>query len=358
MKPLAQRLKDQIREAGPLTIAQFMAACLYDPQHGYYARAPRIGAEGDFITAPVISQMFGELIGLWCVHEWDAMGRPPAFHWIELGPGTGALIADAWRATRVEPAFRAAARLHLVEVSPALRIEQARALARLGAQPRWHDALEDVPLGPSLMVANEFFDCMPIRQFVRESEGWRERLVGLSDAGDLSFGLLQPPLREGDPMIPPSLIDAPQGAIAEHAPGLAPMIDLIAARLRAAPGRALVIDYAGDGSGDTLQAVRAHQKESPLAAPGEADLTARVDFTALKILARASGLGVAGAATQGDFLRTLGLDQRAQALAEAHPDRAERIAREHARLTGPDQMGALFKVLCLSSPVLPPPAGL
>ncbi|MEJ0060220.1 MAG: SAM-dependent methyltransferase [Terricaulis sp.] len=357
MTPLAERLADQIREAGPLTVAQFMAACLYDPQHGYYVRAPRIGAEGDFITAPVISQMFGELIGLWCVHEWDAMGRPPAFHWIELGPGTGALIADAWRATRVEPAFRAAARLHLVEVSPALRAQQARALARLGAQPRWHDVVEQVPQGPSFIIANEFFDCLPIRQFVRDSKGWRERLVGLDDAGSLAFGLLQHPLREGDMMIPPALIDAPHGAIAEHAPGMARLVDVIAARLRAAPGRALVIDYAGDGSGDTLQAVRAHQKESPLAAPGEADLTARVDFTALKILARASGLGVAGPATQGDYLRSLGLDQRAQALAEAHPERAERIAREHARLTATDEMGALFKVLCLSSPALPAPAG-
>jgi NADH dehydrogenase [ubiquinone] 1 alpha subcomplex assembly factor 7 len=244
-----------------------------------------------------------------------------------------------------------------VEVSPALRAQQVQALGRLGAQPRWHDAIEGIPQGPSLIVANEFFDCLPIRQFVRDAEAWRERLVGLDDTGELTFGLLQHALREGDMMIPPALIDAPHGVIAEHAPGMAPLVDVIASRLRTAPGRALVIDYAGDGSGDTLQAVRGHQKESPLEAPGEADLTARVDFTALKILARASGLGVADATTQGNFLRTLGLDQRAQALADAHPDRAERIAREHARLTAEDQMGALFKVLCLSSPALPAPAG-
>jgi len=354
---LKRILVEQIRQTGPLTIAHFMAACLYEPRHGYYANAPRIGADGDFITAPEASQMFGELIGLWCVHEWDVLGRPDPMQLIELGPGNGALISDAWRAARIEPAFRSATQLHLIEISAALRARQAQALARFDVRPHWHERLDATLERPSLIIANEFLDCLPIRQFVRAEDGWRERLVGADEQDALAFGLSPHTLRPGDQVIPPALHDAPEGAIAEFAPGLEAWVDLLAQRLKAAPGRALIIDYAGDGQSDTLQAVRAHKKESPLAAPGEADLTARVDFVALKILARASGLQVAGPSPQGHFLNGLGLDARAFALSKAHPERAERIAREVARLTAPDQMGTLFKALCLSSPNLPPPAG-
>ncbi|HVY85492.1 MAG TPA: SAM-dependent methyltransferase [Caulobacterales bacterium] len=354
MSALKQRLIEQIRQTGPLSVAHFMAACLYDPRHGYYAREPRISGQGDFITAPESSQMFGELIGLWCVHEWDVLGRPEPFQILELGPGNGALIADAWRAARIQPAFRDAAQIHLVEVSSALRGRQAQALARFDAKPRWHERIDAAPEAAGFIIANEFFDCLPIRQFLRTEEGWRERLVGVEN-DDLAFGLFPQVLRE--PIIPPALHDAPVGAVAEIATGLEAWVDALAQRLEAAPGRVLIIDYAGDGSGDTLQAVRAHQKESPLQAPGEADLTARVDFTALKILARASGLQVHGPVDQGVFLAALGIAERAQALASAHPERAERIRRELMRLTGDNEMGVLFKALCLSSPNLPPPAG-
>ncbi|HWA00562.1 MAG TPA: SAM-dependent methyltransferase [Caulobacterales bacterium] len=353
MSALKQALVQQIRQTGPLSVAQFMAACLYDPRRGYYAREPAIAADGDFITAPESSQMFGELIGLWCVHEWDALGRPQPFQLIELGPGNGALISDAWRAARIQPAFRDAAQIHLIEASDALRGRQAQALARFDAKPRWHERFETVPEAAGFVVANEFFDCLPIRQFVRSEDGWRERLVGLIE-DDLSFGLFARAAH--DPIIPPALHDAPLGTIAEIAPGLEAWIDLLARRLKAAPGRVLIIDYAGDGSGDTLQAVRGHAKESPLEAPGEADLTARVDFRALKILARASGLDVHGPVDQGIFLAALGIAQRAQALADAHPERTERIARELLRLTDDSEMGVLFKAICLSSPDLPAPA--
>lgn len=356
MSPLADRLKAQIAQTGPLTVAHYMAACLFDPRDGYYANAPRIGADGDFITAPEISQMFGELIGLWCVHEWDALGREKTLEWIELGPGNGALISDAWRASRIAPAFRDSVRLHLVEVSEPLKGRQAAALAPLGARPRWHGALDTVPIGPSFIIANEFLDCLPIRQFVRDAEGWRERMIGL-DGDALAFGLFPHALRPGDPLIPPALHDAPTGAVAEIAPSLVGWIDAIAARLKTKPGRALIIDYAGDGRGDTLQALRAHRKEGPLDSPGAADLTAHVDFNAVKILARASGLQTGGPIPQGDFLRALGIEERAAALTHAHPEREARVARELKRLTGAAEMGVLFKVLCLSSPNLPPPAG-
>lgn len=342
-RALAQKLAAQIRLTGPISVAQFMQAALYDPQHGYYTRAAEIAR--DFITAPESSQMFGELIGLWCVHEWQALGAPESFDLIEFGPGSGALLADALRAARLEPAFLAAARVSLIEISPALRAAQKEKLDALGVAAHWRDA-PPPPGAPALLIANEFLDCLPIRQYVRSGEGWRERMVGAESDGALSFRL-GPPLPGGP--------DAPPGAVREEAPGLAAQIERIGAHLQAAPGRALIIDYAGDGMGDTLQALRAHQKLDPLAAPGESDLTARVDFTALQRAAK--GLRIDGPVPQAHFLRALGLDQRAEALIRQHPQRAERIAREHARLTAPAQMGTLFQAICLSSPHLPPAAG-
>ncbi|MGE0828320.1 MAG: class I SAM-dependent methyltransferase [Hyphomonadaceae bacterium] len=336
-----------------MSVAQFMAACLYDPEGGYYARAPRIGADGDFITAPEISQMFGELIGLWCAHEWDALARPSQTRWIELGPGRGALTADALRAVRASPQFAEALDVHFIELSDELRRAQASALTQI--RPAWHDRLEDAPEGPAFIIANEFFDCLPVRQFVRAENGWRERLVGLRD-GELSFGLSASPLPDVS-LLPIAAQEAEIGAIAELAPALPAWIAAIAARLKAHPGRALIIDYGGDGMGDTLQALSRHRKVSPLENPGECDLTAHVDFTALANAALDAGLGVSGPIAQGAWLAALGVEARAAALARANPARAERIAREHRRLTHPDEMGALFQVLCLSSPTLPTPAG-
>jgi NADH dehydrogenase [ubiquinone] 1 alpha subcomplex assembly factor 7 len=352
MTALAAQLAFEITQDGPITVAQFMQRALFDPELGYYATRPALGAEGDFITAPEASQMFGELLGLWCAHEWTVLGAPTKAHLIELGPGRGALISDLWRAGRVMEDFRAAIDLHLVEPSLPLRRLQAQALANVGAVGQWPDSLADVAAGPTLLIANEVLDCLPIRQFVHSPEGWRERLVGAAD-GALGFGLSEP--------LPDTTRAAgvPGGFLREIAVGLEGFLDPIAARLRTAPGRALLLDYGyvTPEGGDTLQALRGHEKVHPLDAPGMGDLTAQVDFAAVAETATGLGLEVAGPLEQGHFLQALGIAQRAAALVQRHPDRQDRIGRELNRLVAPDQMGVLFKAICLSSPGLPPPAG-
>jgi len=344
---LKEKLVEHIKQNGPMTVAEYMAACLYDPEDGYYATRPSIGGDNaDFITAPEASQMFGELIGLWCAHEWDALGKP-AFNLIELGPGRGVLMQDALRATQRAEGFHDAAGVTLVEMSEPLIAEQA---ARVPSAD-WTSRLEDAPPGPSLIVANEFLDCLPIRQFVRGEDGWHEKLVGFDEANQLVFGLS-------------AVLTAPDsdddiGAVREIAPSLPSFIYEIERHLQADPGRALFIDYGyvtSEGA-DTLQAVRRHKKVDPLEAPGECDLTAHVHFAHLAMLAKDAGLDVHGPVPQGHFLRSLGIELRADALANANPAHAERLQRELKRLTHPDEMGVLFKVICLSSPGLPPPAG-
>jgi NADH dehydrogenase [ubiquinone] 1 alpha subcomplex assembly factor 7 len=351
---LLPRLLAEIAADGPMSVQRFMHACLHDPRDGYYATRPGLG--GDFTTAPEISQMFGELIGLWAVQSWMELGEPAAFDLIELGPGRGTLMADAWRAARVAPGFRAAARIVLVETSAPLRRAQAEALAHFGAVATWRETLEDQRDSPAIVLGNEFLDCLPIRQFVRAGDGFLERLVG-ADGDLLRFGLDRTPL----PMsaLPAHLHAAPQGAIVEWAPGLAALIETLAGSLNAKGGRALLIDYGADAAslGDTLQALAGGQMVDPLAAPGEADLTAHVDFVEVARLARAAGLRVEGPAPQGAFLNALGLGLRAQALARKRPDQQDAIGAAYNRLTAPDQMGTLFKAIALSSAYLPPAAG-
>lgn len=350
---LRKKLTAQIVQTGPVSIAQFMMAALYDPVHGYYSRSPNIGEHGDFVTAPEMSQMFGEIVGAWCAYEWGVIGRPDPLHLIELGPGRGTLMSDVLRAGMAAPGFEDAAQVHFMEVSAALR-----ALQRDAVQPniaQWHARFDDIAPGPSLILANEFFDCLPIRQFVKQDGQWRERLVG-ADSGRLAFGLAREAILDLSAF--PAGADAHgDGAVAEIAPALGGWTDLLALRLHAHAGRALIIDYASDGFGDTLQAMKAHEKIDPLDDPGDSDLTAHVDFAALARMARAAGLAVHGPIGQGDFLRTLGIEARAAALSKRHPDAADRIARELHRLTSGDEMGALFQVLCLSNPQLPAPAG-
>ncbi len=347
MSALKQRLIDHIRDNGPMTVAEFMGACLYDPNDGYYATRPSIGGAGaDFLTAPEASQMFGELIGLWCAHEWDALAKP-AFNWIELGPGSGALMQDMLRATQRIEGMHDAASVILIETSGPLRSAQTE---RVPAA-EWALRLEDAPPGPSLIVGNEFLDCLPIRQFVYGEDGWHEKLVGADEADQLIFGLSS--------AIPAPDSDDEIGAVREIAPALDVLIYEIERRLHEAPGRALLIDYGyvrPEGA-DTLQALKRHQKVDPLDAPGEADLTAHVDFARVAHLAREAGLDVAGPITQAQFLRGLGIEFRTEALSRANPEHADRLARELRRLTHDEEMGALFKVICLSSPNLPAPAG-
>lgn len=344
---LSEKLIEHIRENGPLTVAEYMGACLYDPEDGYYATRPAIGgANADFLTAPEASQMFGELIGLWCAHEWDVLGKP-AFNWIELGPGRGVLMQDAIRATKRIEGMHAAATVVLVETSPPLREEQA---ARV-PDAEWEARIEEVAPGPCIIVANEFFDCLPIRQFIRGEDGWHEKLVGLNEAEKLTFGL--------SAAIPAPDSEDEIGTVREIAPGLESIIYDIERRLHEAPGRVLIIDYgyAEPEGADTLQALKNHKKIDPIETPGEADLTAHVDFARIAQLAEQAGLAVHGPITQAQFLRGLGIEMRHDSLAQANPTHAERLKRELHRLTGADQMGALFKVICLSSPNLPPPAG-
>lgn len=357
MNALLRKLRAVILADGPISVAHYMAACLFDPRDGYYVANPGLGA--DFTTAPEISQMFGELLGLWAVQSWLELGSPDPFALIELGPGRGVLFADAWRAARsVAPEFTQAAFPVLIEASPRLAAAQGARLAPLGIKPRWAARLDDAWRGPMILLANEFLDCLPIRQFVRTKEGWRERLIGLNEEEALCYCLDQHTLRD-DALIPPALFDAGPGAIAEIRPSLEALIDQLAARLRAHPGRALWIDYGPPStqSGDSLQAVQAGKKLSPLAEPGLSDLSAHVDFAALRRLARACGLSVAGPVPQGAWLEQLGIAARLEGLAAAHPGKAEALTQERSRLVDPSQMGTLFQVMCISSPGLCPPAG-
>ncbi len=347
---LLDRLKAQIAQDGPIGVAEYFTRCLHDPRDGYYATRPDLGDGGDFITAPLVSQMFGELIGLWAIETWTRMGQPSPFRLVEMGPGDGALISDLLRAARLSPAFLAAAELWLVEVSPPLRALQAQRLAGAPLTPQWADRLDAVPAGaPMILVANEVLDCLPARQFVRTDKGWAERVIGLDEAGNLAFGL-KAVSRETLPL-------EGEGSLVESSPAQEALGAEIGHRVATDGGAALLIDYGRDapGCGDTLQAIQGHQKVDPLASPGLADLTVWADFPAVLAAGRAAGAQAGPILSQAAFLAALGIGARAQTLAAARPDRADLIARQLDRLTGEAQMGGLFKVVCLSAPGLSPP---
>ena len=348
---LIDRLRAQIQLDGPMTVAQYMSACLHDPEHGYYATRPRLGAEGDFITAPLVSQMFGELIGLWCAETWSRMGRPARVVLAEVGPGDGTLMADALRALKLAPDFLAAAELWLVEPSRPLRALQAERLAGAAPKPNWAASLEDLPAdAPLILIANEVLDCLPVRQFQRVETGWAERLVGLGQGDELAFGLARRPLERALP-------EAELGAVVEVSSGQEAFAAEAAGRIARQGGAALLIDYgrAEPGFGDTLQALKGHERLSPLATPGEADLTVHADFPAVLAAAQAEGAG-ARLQTQRAFLLGLGIAERASALAQARPEQADKLFRQLDRLIGETHMGELFKVACLFAPGLAPPA--
>lgn len=360
MTPLGRHIIGLIAAQGPLCVAEFMTLVLSHPRWGYYATRDPFGVDGDFTTAPEVSQMFGELIGLWCVDAWRGQGAPAPALLVELGPGRGTLMADLRRSARqVAPDFGTALSVHLIETSPALR-ERQRAL--LGDTVSWHDDLSAIPDGPLFLVANEFFDALPIRQFVRTKTGWAERYVtvnGTSDDPTLSFAV-SPDALPGDRLIPAALTDAPSGSLFERRPVGEAICAKIAARIADHGGAALIVDYghAPSALGDTLQAVKAHRFHDPLTALGEADITAHVDFDALSRAARANHARACGPLTQGAFLKRLGIETRAQALkhrASASEAKAIDVALE--RLTGDDAMGRLFKVLAIVPRDGPPPAG-
>ena len=346
---LADILASRIRATGPLTIADYMVECLLHPTHGYYTNRDPLGAKGDFTTAPEISQMFGELIGLCLAQTWLDQGAPAPFILVELGPGRGTLMADALRATAKVPGFHAAAQLHLVEASPALRQRQ---LETISHPLTHHDTFATVPEGPLLLIANEFFDALPIRQFQRDGTGWRERVVGLEN-DKLTLGLAD---QTNPGFLESRKEDTDDGDIVEICPTLTSLTQDIAQRIARHGGAALLIDY-GDwhSLGDTLQAVQSHETASPFDHPGEADLTAHVDFAA--IAKAASPAKFSRVTPQGIFLERLGITPRAQALAQKLNGHAlDAHVAAHRRLTHADEMGTLFKVLALYPPdVLPPP---
>lgn len=361
--PLARDLAQRIRADGPLTVADYMAECLFHPRHGYYSTREPFGRGGDFVTAPEISQMFGELLGLWAADTWMRLGAPASFIFAELGPGRGTMMADMLRATARVPGFHAAMRVVLVEASPRLRAVQRQTLSAFDIT--FADRVEDLPAGPLIALGNEFIDALPIRQFLRMPEGMAERMVGLDADGALAFGLRPDARLEGEDER--RLRAAPPGALLEICPLGRAVAAHLGARLARAPGAVLLVDYGhggaaepGGGFGDTLQALRAHAFDPPLAHPGAADLTAHVDFTALAQAAVAAGARAFGPVTQGTLLARLGLAARADRLSRtAPPETAAAIAAAARRLAGdgPGEMGTLFKALAVTSPEFQTPAG-
>jgi NADH dehydrogenase [ubiquinone] 1 alpha subcomplex assembly factor 7 len=352
--PLQSEIKKLIKSSGPMPVWRYMELCLMHPQHGYYVSRDPLGREGDFTTAPEVSQMFGELLGLWAASIWKTLGSPPSLQLIELGPGRGTMIADALRAMRVLPPLYQTLSVHLVEINPVLRKKQQATLSGI-RNITWYDHIDEVPEGPSIIFANEYFDVLPIHQVVRQQTGWHERTVDLDAGGKLVFGAAAEPIPRFEVLLPPLVRAAPAGAVFEWRPDSEIM--KIGSRLRDQGGAALIIDYGHvrSDAGDTFQAIARHSFADPLKTPGQADVTAHVDFQALARAAEDVGARVHGPVTQGEFLMRLGIETRAVALmAKASHEVSEDISGALKRLTGGGRsgMGSLFKVLGVSDPNL------
>lgn len=337
---------------GPMSVADYFSNCLNDPNHGYYQKQNPFGAKGDFTTAPEISQLFGEIIAIFLILAWKAHAQPTNVHLVEIGPGRGTLASDIQRViTKLSPELADAASFHLVETSKRLQGEQRKTLGTAPINTIWHERLETVPPGFTLLAANELLDAIPIRQFIRTAQGFRERVIGLDNSGALE---MQTGATSLEPDLLPKGAMPPLNAIYEHAPARTAIVSDIAARLARDGGAALLLDYGHleSGFGDTLQAVRNHKSVDMLHHPGTSDLTSHVDFSALGEAALAKGVTVFEPMTQGNFLLSLGLIERAGTLG-AGKDRAVQLAIEQdvARLAGIEkgQMGNLFKALCMNS---------
>jgi NADH dehydrogenase [ubiquinone] 1 alpha subcomplex assembly factor 7 len=356
--PLEVEILRRIAVAGPLPVSEYMTLALTDPAHGYYTTRDPIGARGDFITAPEVSQMFGELIGLWMAATWRLMGSPENMHLIELGPGRGTLMKDALRSAKVLPGFVEAVVLHLVEINPILKAQQERTLEQRSVPIYWHAALDEVPKGPTIVIANEFFDALPVQQAVKSADGWHERCITVDGAGKFAFTLAPTPLPHFETVLPQELRTAPERSIFEWRSELQAMS--LGRRIMDSGGAALVIDYghALSAIGDTLQALGRHNYADPLTAPGTLDLTAHVDFQALGRAVEAMGPNAYGPIEQAELLRRLGIETRAARL-KANSPAPKAIDSALDRLTGEGQigMGKLFKAIAFAHPKLgKPPA--
>lgn len=354
LTPLEVELQGQIANEGPLPLDRFMALALGHPRYGYYMTRDPFGAGGDFVTAPEISQIFGELLGLALAITWQGMGEPEEVALVELGPGRGTLMADALRAARAVPAFAGAISPHLVETSPVLMRAQGARLGQDGHEATWHQTIDTLPEDrPLLILANEFFDALPVRQFQRIGSHWHERLVGLGPEGRLAIGLAEQPAEN----IP---FGAPEGSIFETSPLSLDIMRRLSERLAAQGGAMIAIDYghARSGFGDTMQAVKAHRFVPVLTDPGEVDITAHVDFSMLAIAAQRGGAVASPVITQASLLERLGIHHRAEILKRKAENPGE-IDRAVARLAGTDEhsMGLLFKALAVTAPGQMPPPG-
>jgi SAM-dependent MidA family methyltransferase len=351
---LEAELKRLIASSGPMPVWRYMELCLTHPRYGYYVARDPLGREGDFTTAPEVSQMFGELLGLWAASVWRAMESPPELRLIELGPGRGTMMADALRALRVLPPLYQALSIHLVEINPVLREKQQATLSGV-RNITWHDHLDEIPPGPSVILANEYFDVLPVHQMVRRETGWHERTIEIGADGALAFGASAEPMPRFEVLLPPLVRAAPVGAVFEWRPDAEIM--KIATRVRDHGGAALIIDYGHlrSDAGDTFQAIARHSFADPLKNPGQADVTAHVDFQALVRAAEDLGARVHGPVSQGEFLKALGIEQRATTLmAKTTPEVSEDISGALKRLTegGRGGMGSMFKVVAISDPAL------
>ncbi len=354
---LAQRLSRQIGQDGPISVAQYMNVCLLDPADGYYPSRDPIGAGADFITAPEISQMFGELIGVWLAQNWQNIGQPSPVHLAELGPGKGTMMSDVLRAAQIVPGFADALHVHLIEASAALTAVQAKTLAPFAQPIHWAETVTDTGTGPLLLIANEYLDCLAVRQFIRGKDHWFERMVDCNTQGEFCYVQGQSPLGPADiELIPPPLRQSPVDTLLEVRPAIDELFSHLQMRAKTAPVLALFIDYGPKQSepGDTVQAICAHQKVDPLTQPGQVDITARVDFAALSRAATAADLIPTEIYTQGQWLQQLGLMERAAALCTHGKEDRAKIARQIHRLTDPSEMGDLFKVMAVSSASITP----
>ncbi len=348
INPLETVIREHIAQDGPISVAQYMSLCLAHPKYGYYMTRDPLGASGDFTTSPEISQMFGELIGLWAAETWRLAGSPDRLLLVELGPGRGTLMADALRAAKLAPSFREAIEVHLVEIGPALREAQREKLKNAGVRVEWHSTIDTLPDGAAIFLANEFLDALPVRQFQFQQGNWFERRIGVNENSKLAFGL------SGQPLGLPVTKTVREGSILEICNPALSLVEKITRRLNDHGGAALFIDYGhlATGFGDTLQALKGHKTVPVLDEPGSADLTAHVDFGAIANAAAKSGATLYRGVTQAQFLNSLGIVRRADMLSRSAKVEAQKLNIEAGmkRLMDckPDGMGALFKVLAFS----------
>ncbi len=358
MNDLLSTLRRRIETTGPIAVCEYMTECLCHPTFGYYTTRDPFGVKGDFTTAPEISQVFGELLGLWAAVTWQQMGSPQELHLVELGPGRGTLMNDALRATQNVPGFHDSLQVHLVEISPVLKERQKESLKDWPLTINWQNSVQDVPNGPALFLANEFFDALPVRQFEKGAKGWAERFVDIDPEGEgLRFVL------KGDEaalaLMPPGLQEKESGNLFEISPVSQAIAHMLGRRLNEQGGAVLAIDYGPQTAafGESLQALQNHQYADLLADPGHADLTAHVDFETLGQCLEETGACVYGPLEQGLFLERLGITQRFHALLAAAPkEKRDDLASAHKRLCDPQEMGSLFKVICATHPDHPVPA--